>query len=744
MPKSCLPEMVPHFTGRKKECEEITGHLTSKSPRIVSIWGSPGFGKTSVAIAVGHHLLSQGLAVNYLSLRGLQSKADLASKLLSLFGRSVASDQQTQQRLSIDDELFQLFSEMSDHCTIILDNADELLSGGPKVKEDFIHFLADILRRTEKVTFVIATRESLEFMKVQFQGLQAIRISSLDTSSSQNLVHELLPNVTTSDRKQITEICGHIPLAIKLLCPFIFEDDDEPNQVLNDFKEALDNHNIVEMLDSPDYPSNLTLKLLFTSSFQRLSAEEKEALVSLSALPESFDLTVAAIVLDMPQTLTKKILLNLERKSLLDSSSTPRLFSMHQLIRSFANQRGEHEMKETILRSRALLCAFYVSRFGKLNEKFLTGDSMSAFIDFYEEEQSITQSLLEGCTDSKTANSVFKVLVEAELFLYSLYWREGSKFNKIYDSALEGARRLNENASIRQLLVSKALYQVTWRKKGNTEQLLSEAMNIEASCSSVPKGDDKGKRLCYSGIYQLVNGQTEAGIHSLEEAFSLMNGSAEKSILKNIAFQILATNDRFKNNSSGTSEVFNKSIQEYQSPGTTQLLIIPPMGHIRKKIEENGITQQPLKLEIISLVSDATKQFIDIETKGSTIDAAQEIKNSIGKSAVQCSLGSFVFQCNVNITLQYVMRKDEGADEISCHETAVNPPKRPMTAPAQDTRTSNKLFRPRSKQSSRLRRPATADREQGSRLANSYHSFGATQHEEEDLQSREKALDSRL
>ena len=77
-----LPSMVPNFTGRQGECEKIISHVTSESIRLVSIWGSPGFVKTSVAIAVGHALQSQGLPVFWVSLRGLRSKADLVSKFL--------------------------------------------------------------------------------------------------------------------------------------------------------------------------------------------------------------------------------------------------------------------------------------------------------------------------------------------------------------------------------------------------------------------------------------------------------------------------------------------------------------------------------------------------------------------------------------------------------------------------------------------------------------------------------------
>ena len=427
--------MVPHFTGRQKEIEEITGHVTSESTSIVSIWGSPGFGKTSVAIAVGHHLNSQGLPVYFLSLRGLQSKTDLTSKLFSFFGRPATNDQQ-KQRSSIDDELFQLFNEISDPFVLILDNADDLLeSGMAKVKEDFTHLLEEILRRTEKVTFVITTRESLEFLNVQFQGYQAVRICPLDKLSCQTLVKELLPNVTASASTRIQQICGQVPLAMKLLCSSILEDDvDGGSQVLEDFMTSLESSDIVEMLDNPDYPSHLRLKTLFNFSFQRLSAQQKEALVSLSVLPDSFDLKIAAAVLGMSQIpAAKNILQTLRRRSFLDSGSKSGLLTIHKLLQSFARERGEHEMKETILNAKSRLRVFYVTRFGELNGQFLTGDSMSAFIEFYEHEQSFLTSLIEGCYDSKTSDNVFGALAKAELFLDSLFWCEGEKIDKIYD-----------------------------------------------------------------------------------------------------------------------------------------------------------------------------------------------------------------------------------------------------------------------------------------------------------------------
>ena len=397
----------------------------------MSIWGSPGFGKTSVAIAVGHHLASQQLPVYFVSLRRLQSKADLVSKLLSFFRRPFTNGQQ-QQRLSLDHELFELFNGISDPFVIILDNADDFLeSGMAQVRDDFIDFLEEILRRTEKVTFVITTRESLEFMDVQFQGHQAVRICPLDELSSQNLVNELLPNATSSNCTRIQQICGHVPLAMKLLCSFISEDDvGQQSQALDDFMKCLERNDIVKMLDNPDYPSHLRVKLLFDSSFQRLSAQEKEALVSLSVLSDSFDPKVAAAVLGISQIQSaKKILQTLRRRSFLDLGSKSGLFTIHKLLQSFARERGELEMNERILDAKSRLRAFHISRFEELNEQFLTGNSMSAFVEFYEHEQSFLTSLIDGCYDSNTSDKAFCALVKAELFLASLFWCEVQNIN---------------------------------------------------------------------------------------------------------------------------------------------------------------------------------------------------------------------------------------------------------------------------------------------------------------------------
>ena len=483
LPRSFLPDLVPNFTGRQSECQEIIGHVTSESARIVSIWGSPGFGKTSVAIAVGHELQSQGFPVCFLSLRSLQSVADLKSKLLWSFRQFTTNHQSLGQRQSIDDEFYHHVSEISGRIVVIIDNADDLLESGlQNVKADVMRLLEEILRQNEKMTFFVTTRQSFEFMNLHFQGLKSIRVGPLDEASSQVLVHELLPIVCPSDCKRVTQICGHVPLAIKLLCSLISEDTSHPSQILCDFMEV-GNESVAEMLDNPDYPTDHRLQFLFDSSFQRLSSQEKEALVTLCILPENFSTDAAAAVLGETRIFeAKKILQRLYRKSLIDSSSKPGSFSMHKLLQSFAREKGEHQMNEVIQSSKRRLCEFYLSLFQKLNEQFLTGDSMSAFIAFYEDDQSIVQSLLDCSSHSEVADKVFDVLSKAELFLNALFFFDGETFYKIYESAIDAAIKLEATGFHCRLLVSKAFANAYWPEHaGNTMHLLSKENEIRLS-----------------------------------------------------------------------------------------------------------------------------------------------------------------------------------------------------------------------------------------------------------------------
>ena len=611
LPESRLPQIVPHFTGRDKECNEILEHLTSEATRLVTVWGSPGFGKTSVAMTVGHRLKAQGLPVYFLSRRGQTLKSHLTSKLRRFFRRSKTF--QSDQRLSADDELCSLFDEISDPCTFILDNIDDLFeSGMPNVKEEVINLVAEFLDHSNKVTFLLTTRESCEFLNLRFQGHQAVRIRELDEVSSQRLVQNLLPAAGTSECLNVTKICGKVPLAILLCCSSISAYCcGQPSYYLDELMASTDK--VVEMLDNSDYPSDLRLKSLFDASFQRLSTQEKEALVVLSIIPENFDIKIAAAVLGMKKFEARKMLEKLQRKSLIDFSlKSEKNVSFHKLLVSFVREKGELEMKETVLNSKARFCEFYIALFQDLTEKFLRGSSMSALIEFFEDEKYIVQSLINGCLNSRNADKVFNALVKAELYLSFLYYCDRAMFDIIYDSALKA---VSDNHWKIRLLDSKAFGTVILTFTGETNQLPNG--NQIRFPTSVSEREQKGKHLSYYGICQLLNGRIEDGIKLLEEGLSNMVNIPEHTILKLIIFQILSLYHRFKGNTLQSVNYCQRAVDECRKAGDTGMLVMPEPERATNSGDEKNLElgkinctnahNQPLQIQVIRLVSQAAR-----------------------------------------------------------------------------------------------------------------------------------------
>ena len=335
------------------------------------------------------------------------------------------------------------------------------------------------------------------------------------------------------------------------------------------------------------------------------------------------------------------------------------------MVLSFARERGQNEMKETMLNSKARLSAFYVSLFDKLNKQFLTGKSMQAFIDFYEEKQNIIQSLMESCSDPETCDVAFGVLTNAEVFLDSLFWCEGKVFYKIYDHATEKAQTFGKSVFYSQLLVSLAFGEVTWGIHGRSMTLLSKADGLSLSI------DDKRKLLCYKGICQLASGKIDDGIQSLQKALCLMSDSSEERILRVTALQILVTYFLFMKKKTTSLELYTKALHECRALGDTSLLVIPPVNNKELRMIEADMlelditTTQPLRLEMICVVSKATEMFSDDETKQAITKSVQRMSNQTEKQIIPHSVGSWTFQRNINSTLQNVLNNPEEASKLS-------------------------------------------------------------------------------
>ena len=524
--------MVPHFTGRQTERKEVVRHMISQSTRLVSIFGPPGFGKTSVAIAVGHYFKRQGLPVYFLSLRNVKSTNDLMSQLLTSFGITPSAGTEEKQLSRSTDELCRFFSGILPNIFIVLDNADSLFQGSQQI-QDILNLLENIFSCCKKVTFLSTTIMSVtKVFKTKFQCYESINIASLDNQSSSKLVRKLLQEVSESECLRITKICGRVPLAIKLLCRLI--EDEQPTQYLDEFSRS--SQNIIDELDDPDLPSDQRLKILFESSFHKLSQQEQEVFVSLSVfVGESFDEYAAVKVIGKEKNIASKLLHRVIRKSLIaDSSATEtKPLSFHPLIRSFAHEKGEHEMKEIASEARTCYLSHYVALFKDLNQEFLAGNSLSTLRNFELEKENILHSLLEGISCETVCDAIFHVLSTADLFFDTIVYFADFIFDNIYDSAITKAKEQHNVVATHKLLLGRAFGEIT-----RDMRYLKEAEKIEKDSPSIISAEAKGKRMCYFGIYLLINSSSNRGSEILERGIIMM--SCENMILKALSYQILA------------------------------------------------------------------------------------------------------------------------------------------------------------------------------------------------------------
>jgi tetratricopeptide (TPR) repeat protein len=525
--------MVPHFIGRQQKVEDISRTLTSTSAQVVSVSGPPGFGKTSLAIAIGHQLRQLGLPVYFLSLRSVKTAEELISDLLNTFTH-VLSDV-TGRELS---KLCRLLSAIPFKICIILDNADVLFESGSETSQEVLDLLEKIFSHCKNVSFLLTTRASLQsVLGRKFAGHSSVGVVSLDRKSSQMLVQELVPAADESECCRVAEICGDVPLAIKLLCGQIVDEKKSASQFLDHFSCSL--KTIVALLDDPDAPSDQRLNVLFESYFKRLSREEQEAFVCLSVfVSEVFDEQAAVKLIGGNADTAKKTLLRLKRKYLVDRNSTePALFSFHPLIRSFGSEKAAG-MKEIACEAERRFLRYYVQLFEDLNSQFLAGNSLLAFHDFEFNKENMVHSLSEGLQNKAFFDALFDVLSDADLFLDTIfYFERGWMFFKIYDLAIAKAKEQRKFKAVHQLLIAKAVAEITWYD-GATLALLKEAEEIEKQNPLLISKAVMGKRMCYLGIHLLICKSEANGGEILETGISLL--SSENTVLKVLCSQILA------------------------------------------------------------------------------------------------------------------------------------------------------------------------------------------------------------
>ena len=189
------------FVGRETEVEELTDWIGNST--IISIVGSPGFGKSTLAIHVGHVITAKGgVAVHYIDLYEVQDMTTLNEKLTFLvFGEKGQSS----------DYLFMWASKLKVSTLFIFDNCDELLH---KHKNPFQNLMKNLVRRSQLLKVMLTAKQMTSFLG-SFNNFTLRELSA--ESAASLLLQKLSENLNKTLVLEIARLVGNVPLALQVI-----------------------------------------------------------------------------------------------------------------------------------------------------------------------------------------------------------------------------------------------------------------------------------------------------------------------------------------------------------------------------------------------------------------------------------------------------------------------------------------------------------------------------------------------
>ena len=488
-----------------------------------------------MAINVAHQLRGMEIPVYFASLRGMESKDELVSKLLSIF-----TDTKQVLHISPAHWLIRFLQQLQNPFVLILDNADDLLeSRDTRRKEQVLLFISEVLAQCNHIKLLFTTRESLDYLSHTFP-IHLERVGALDEVASGDLVKSLLPDLSDDDCSSIVKECGQVPLAMRLLCSIMKEENVSLNEMLEELKDLP----LVEVLDSESYSDDARLKVIINKSFERLTDRERDAIVSLAVFPGCFRIEEAKAVLDVNSVLAvKKIIRTLERKSLIDSSDSFSSFTIHSILRSFIDEERitDRQVIGAVFHAAQLrFYDHYIAIFGVANEKCLKGHSTEAFSVFLGRRENIILSLTNGTREDELYPQAVDVLSKAELFLYAVLPEEELLFKNIYGTAVKESQKRKNLIDEQKLLAAKSFSHWGWFSSDH--QSWDHSLLADYSDSA----HYPAKLQCYFGIYQLLCGKLDEGISSLNSSVFRLSRGCDEEVLKVLVYQVLANCHRSK------------------------------------------------------------------------------------------------------------------------------------------------------------------------------------------------------
>ena len=324
-----LPYRSETFIGRETEVQELIQfvNFTNRHVRIVNIIGSPGFGKSTLAIHVGHRMVENGVIVHYINMAEFPDKnvgQVLCEKVLES-AEIITTDNSVSRLMKWAGERFW-------YNLLILDNCDDSLH---HQKEEFQKVVEDIILYSSNVKIVLTSRETT----MHLEWFKEYKLYELSTKAACDLLDlKVHGSLKQNEREEIAELTGKVPLALQIIGSLLtLHDPPTPTEIIT----ALRKQPIVTL--SPHrLPISKQLNASFSLSYIYLGPKLQKIGRYLANFPGSFDREAAYEILrrvaknaSVTESYIATSMRELVDRSLLEHSVRSDRYNFHLLIKEF-------------------------------------------------------------------------------------------------------------------------------------------------------------------------------------------------------------------------------------------------------------------------------------------------------------------------------------------------------------------------------------------------------------------------
>jgi predicted ATPase/DNA-binding XRE family transcriptional regulator len=336
-----LPRPLTPLLGRKAECSLLEKLLVDEKRRLVTLVGTPGIGKTRLALHMAHllaHRFPDGAA--FVPLSSVQRAIDLPAAIARALGVTLPGD------CSAFEQIDAMITARS--LLLVLDNFEHLLHGSDA---DTVVALLDHLVQQEAEVYLLVT--STERLRIGAESIVELR--GLSTTDSEDApgeaallyverTRQLVPDfaLTATNRAAVARICALLegmPLGLELAASWART--LTAAEIADEIARSLD---FLTLVDRSMPVRHRSLRTIFEHTWQLMTSEEQRILPRLALFRGGFDRSAAldiagATVLQIAALIDKSVLRAVEERRG-DGTQHVR-YSLHGLLRHFLLEKLE-------------------------------------------------------------------------------------------------------------------------------------------------------------------------------------------------------------------------------------------------------------------------------------------------------------------------------------------------------------------------------------------------------------------